>query len=396
MTGGSRWLRWSWIVCLAWLFLSPRGRGEDADRPRGYLHFRSGEFNTLWEVHDLWGLSLGLNFNRNWGAELAGDTFEHYDSIGEMSVHSILPQARFRHPLFQNRFVPYVLAGVGPVFMQFNDAHGDGRGKKIEGEGWRVGATVGLGLEYFLGDSISFVTEGKYVWVDPMPITVDGREESFEASTFLATIGLRVYFDENRPRPLAEQEEKVATRFSFGARYGWGMLVDSSIGSGLTLEPEGSAYGDFNQTPGMLLGVNFGENWGVDLHLNHLEPRLALNGKTLGEYSVFSALPMLRLRAPLQGGRWVPYLTAGVGAVYGEFNDGRGVVNTRGKGVYPAAVLGSGVEYFVHRNFSLSADTWWQTTWGHEFQVGTTDIRGNFSSFHIQLGFRAYLGEIKR
>jgi hypothetical protein len=61
--------------------LAGGARAEDSDRPRGYLHFGSGEFDTAWDIHDFWHISLGMNFNRHWGAELAGDVFERYPRL---------------------------------------------------------------------------------------------------------------------------------------------------------------------------------------------------------------------------------------------------------------------------------------------------------------------------
>lgn len=134
----------------------------------------------------------------------------------------------------------------------------------------------------------------------------------------------------------------------------------------------------------------------MDLLLSGVEPRLRLEGETVGEYATFSILPLARLRLPLQDGRWVPYMTAGFGAIYGEFNDGRHEFDVSAKGLYPAVAVGGGLEYFIHRGFSVTADTWWQYSWGHEFKVDGRQFRGDFSSLQLQLGFRAYLFKTKK
>ena len=62
------------------------------------------------------------------------------------------------------------------------------------------------------------------------------------------------------------------------------------------------------------------------------------NLRNLGEYAVASVIPRLRVRAPIHGGRWVPYAFGGFGMTYGEFNDGTGRADVDGKEVGRAHV----------------------------------------------------------
>ena len=382
-------------VALSAGLLAVSGRAEDADRPRAYMHFGSGEFNTAWDVHDYWHLSVGMNFDLHWGAELAGDAFELNQDYGEISVNCFLPQLRFRYPLLKRRLVPYALVGVGGTFMQFNDAKGEATGQSVHAEGWRPAATLGAGLEYFLTDSITFAVEGKYLWAGSLDVELPSRTATANPSTFLATIGLRAYFDENQPRPFAAYDAETAMRVAFGAHYGGAILLDNNIGKGLSLVSEPAAYWDtVNQAAGLTLSADFGENWGVDLQLGGFEPRLRLEGiGDVGEYATFCALPMARLRLPVAEGRIVPYFTAGVGAMFSEFNDSHHRIDVDAKGFHPVVAVGGGVEYFIHRSVSFTADAWWQNSWGHDFQIGGESIQGDFSSVQFQLGFRLYLFE---
>lgn len=395
----SRLLTGSLALLTAGTFAS---RAEDADRARWYLHFRSGEFNTVWDVLDFWGFSIGMNFDQNWGAELAGDVWEKTvevdgnGRIGEMSINTMMPQLRFRLPMWDDRLVPYAVIGGGPVFFQFNDQQDSGIGRSIDSEGWRVGATAGLGIEYFLADNITFALEGKYSWLDKMDVTVDGVTYQEDYSSFLATFGLRIYFDENHPRVLAEQEEDIPGRFSMGFRYGGSILTDDTFSEGITLNPEASAYGRvLNQYPSLTLGWNWGEHWGVDIFIGGGEQRLEFAGLgNLSEYAVVAGMPQLRYRWPIDGGRWVPYAMLGAGVTYAEINDAQitgSVASLSGKGVYPAVAAGGGIEYFVTRNFSITGDLWWLYTWDHKLTVNNVDYRGDFSTLQIQFGFRAYL-----
>jgi opacity protein-like surface antigen len=377
-------------------------RAEDADRTRWYLHFRSGEFNTEWDVLDFWGFSVGLNFDQHWGGEVAGDVWERYvepdgyGNLGEMSVNAIMPQARFRWPLMDDRLVPYALAGVGTVFYQFNDQQNAGVGRSIESEGWLFGAVAGAGVEYFLADNITFALEGKYVWMEDATIRVDGTDVHEDYSSFLATFGFRIYFDENHPRPFAEQEEEVPSRFSLGIRYGGSVLTDDQLAPGVSLEPEASAYWDtLNQYPSLTLGWNWGEHWGVDFLLGGGEQRIVLDGVgSVAEYAVVTGMPQLRYRWPLLGGQWVPYASVGAGLTYAEINDaniGPGVSNVGGSGFQPVIMVGGGLEYFVTRNFSLTTDLWWLHTWDHSVTINDVEYSGDFSTIQLQIGFRAYL-----
>lgn len=379
-------------------------QAEDADRSRWYLHFRSGEFDPAWGVLDYWGFSIGLNFDQHWGAEMAGDVFERYvepdgyGGLGEMSINAMMPQARFRWPLWNDRLVPYALIGAGPVFYQFNDQANAGLGREIDSEGWVFGATAGAGLEYFLSDNITFVVEGKYMWLDDMTVNVDGVGLQQDYSSFLATIGLRIYFDENHPRPFAEQDDDIPTRFSVGFQYGGSILTDDVIAPGITLDPEASAYGrTLNQYPSLTLGWNWGEHWGLDLMIGGGEQRVVIDGVgTVAEYAVVAGLPKLRYRWPLAGGKWVPYAAVGIGGTYSEINDAKisgAITDVGGKGFRPAASIGGGLEYFVTRNFSLTTDLWWLYTWNHTLSVNNVESTGDLSTLQIQIGFRAYLWE---
>jgi len=126
--------------------------------------------------------------------------------------------------------------------------------------------------------------------------------------------------------------------------------------------------------------------------------RRRANGRgTVGEYSIYSAVPMVRLRFPSGNGRWVPYLLVGAGISYGEFNDakpnGAGLV-IGAKGTYPALVVGGGVEYFLARNLSFNFEGRWRYAWDHAITIaGGPSGRRDMSEVQFTVGFRAYLFE---
>jgi opacity protein-like surface antigen len=306
-----------------------------------------------------------------------------------------MPQVRFRYPFWKDRLVPYVLAGAGGAFMQFNDQRPSARGQSIEAQQWRFTATAGVGLEYFFADNVAFVLEGKYLWADPLEVVTNGRGASFDASSALATLGLRIFLDENTPTGLAEADSRVPSRIYGGFRFGVSWLTDNEFSSSLRLEPESSAFGDeFNVDPGLSLGMNFGEHWGIEIAGSNTEMRLwdsTLQG--VGEYALYTVIPQVRLRYPLGGGRWVPYASAGVGVAYGEVNDQTGIGDADGRTLSPAFAIGAGLEYFLARNVSFSGDLWWQYVWGQQIKVRGQDLEGDLSSLQFQIGFRIYLAE---
>ena len=390
------------VALLATTLASSVVQAEDADRFRPYLRFHSGDISPLWGVDDMWSFSLGANFNRYLGAELTLDFFEtdfeysSYGTLGEVSAWNTVPYFRLRYPTLKDRLVPYVLAGIGPSFLQFNDRRPNLGGKEIDIEGMTFAVGAGVGLEYFIADNVTFGIEGKYIWINPIDGTVDGQNVNVDISSAAFTFGLRVYFDENEPRMLATEEEEKPNQFYFGWRVGGFVMTDSDWTSGVSWVPDAAAKGDISQNGALALGANFGENWGVELTADSIEPGIALEGEgTIGEYGMGAVLANLRLRHPLGRGRWVPYAMVGGGITYAEWNDakpGSVGLDVDAKGIYPAVGVGAGIEYFVVRNFSLNADARWLYTWDHEIDItSVASGRGDFSALQFNIGFRVYL-----
>ena len=77
------------------------------DRFRPYLGLKFFDTNPATGVHDLYGFSVGANFNRYFSLELSGDHYEifpdisPYGTIGEYGVLAVIPQVRLRYPMFE-------------------------------------------------------------------------------------------------------------------------------------------------------------------------------------------------------------------------------------------------------------------------------------------------------
>ncbi len=373
---------------------------EDSDRPRPYLRFSSGDIEPLWGVDDHWSLGLGMNFNRYFGAELA---FDYYlkdwgspETVGEASSYHFVPEARLRYPLLKDRLVPYLIAGIGPSWIQGKDVRAGEAGKGVELQSFSFSAAAGAGLEYFIGDNVTFDIEGRYLWVQPVDGTVSGQSQSVDLSAALFTFGLRVYFDENRPRPLVSQEKEAVSRIYFGVRAGADFLTDGNWVPGVELHPEQAAWGKVaSQTGGLLLGADLGRNFGVELSADHVNHIIDVSGiGDVAEYGQGWVLANLRLRYP--AGRWVPYFYAGAGICYAEFKDYKAAGNglgLEGDSFHPAMNVGGGVEYFITRNFSINADARWAYSWNHKFGIQNIlpAAVGDYSIFAATVGFRVYL-----
>lgn len=391
-----------WLVLLASGFMPARSQAQDNDAFRPYLGFRYGEFDARWNVHDLWGFSLGANLDRHWGVELSSDIFQEFlddgvlGKVGEESVITLMPQVRYRLPLGRRRLVPYVVGGAGPAFLQFNDRTRAAAGVKINAEGTVPAVALGGGLDYFVMDNVALNLEGKYLWVEPLSVSLGAKRTELDLSSALMTVGLRVYFRENEPRPLAAATGSGLLRPYFGLRLGGSGLIDRRLDAGLRLgNLASSKFSTFNKAGGVALGVNLGDRWGFELAGDTTEFNLVADPLgAVGEYAVYTVIPELVLRQPVGAGRWVAYAQTGAGLAYGEFNDAKPRSQgqaIRGKGMYPAMRADLGAEYFLISNFSVHADLRYLYTWSHDFRINATRFRDtDFSAFQIQLGFRIY------
>ncbi len=389
------------IICL--LALAAGGntsQAEDADRFRPYLKFYSGDVEPLWGVKDHWSLGLGANFNRYLGAEFA---FDYYvkdwgqpEVVGQASSYHFVPALRLRYPILKDRLVPYLLVGVGPSWIQSKD--GNPILPHSDAQGWTYTASVGGGLEYFIQDNIAFGIEGRYNFVHSIDGTIGTRTVPVDQSGALFTFGLRIYFDENKPRPLVSQEPESATGFYFGVRAGTDFLTDGNLGSGVKLVPEQAAWGGVaGQTGGLLLGLDWGEHSGIEIAGDSVNHLINVNGfGEVTEYGQGWVTANFRLRFPQ--GRLSPYVYAGPGICYTEIKENKPPSDgyrLSGSTLHPAFNVGAGLEYFVTRRFSLNADARWAISWNHSFDMGNNiSAKGDISYAAVTIGFRVYLFDL--
>jgi len=375
---------------------------------RPYVHMRSGEYDTVWGVQDEWGFGVGMDFSRHVSLELAFDSYEKdFDpfgtKVGEQSLLALVPQVRLRLPLVNDRVVPYVLAGAGVGWYDFNDPLQHSPPYNVDAQGTELVISGGVGVDLFINETVAFNLEWKYIWLQDLGITVDGASGTFQMADFVGTFGFRAYLDRAPNVPLAEAQEQAPIRLYFGAGWGGAVLTDSDWVPGVSLSHEVSSLGTVGQSVELALGFNFARHFGFEFAVDYWEGNINLDNVAgvsggVGEYAVYAAIPNLRFRWPMQEGRFVPYLLAGAGATYSEVNDrfdnGSGVT-VNSKGFAPACSVGGGVEYFFNRNVSLFGQTKWIYSWDRKVDVNNTgDQTGDNSWLHFQIGFRLYLLDI--
>jgi opacity protein-like surface antigen len=382
-------------------------RAEDSDRFRPYVGLRFFDTNPATGVHDLFGFSLGANLNRYFGVELSGDRYEvfpdisPYGTIGEYGVFALIPQVRIRYPVFEDKLVPYVVGGVGAAFNSFGDRKPRGFGLSIQDQTSTVVAgTAGVGIEYFIADNIAVGIEGRYLFAPDPTLLVQGNREKVKISAPLFTFGMRMFYPELTPAPMAEAREHVPTRFYVGVRGGGAVIVDSELIPGLEAENTGNAIGGvLSKYFGVSGGFNFGRYLGLEIALDGYEVNLDLSGTgTIGEYAVYTAIPYLRLRYPMAGDRLQPYLLGGFGYGYTEFNDRKppgANLSIDAQSSSWAMGFGAGIEYFVTSNIALGLEMKYVYTPGHSIAIGSNPARDAApSALLFSVGLRAFLLDI--
>jgi opacity protein-like surface antigen len=381
---------------------------NETTRIRPYVHMRSGEFDTVWGVQDMWGFGVGADLNRHVGLELVFDTYEKdFDpfgtKIGEQSLLSLVPQVRLRLPLADDKIVPYVIAGAGIGWYDFNDPTADGYGSNVDAQGTKLVVSAGVGIDFFINRNVAFNLEGKYMWMDTLDVTVDGVPGTYEMSDFVGTFGFRAYLDDDKALALADAREEAPLRIYFGAGFGAGFITDGDWIPGVTLKPESASIGTAGQSVELALGANFGRHFSFELPVDYYESVIHLNGLGgkdggVGEYSTYALVPNLRFRWPIKDGRLVPYLMAGFGGTYSEVNDrydpgaGNPQIPVDSKGFAPAYAVGGGVEYHFNPDVSLFGQVKYIYSWNNKIEVNNMgEQSGDLSWLHFQIGFRLNL-----
>lgn len=192
-----------------WLPTKP----ADTDEFRGYLALRSGGAFVPDGSSDVGvtakssgtiygGFSAGFNFNKYWGAELAGDfntatklEAPPYGKLAKYSFWTMLAQARLRYPVWNDRLSPYLIAGGGIGTAEVHDRRVPIGAFPLNGgrSSTPVGA-FGTGFDYFIARNISVGLEAKHIVPFRPEITVGGQASKVQLDPVFLSAGVRVYF----------------------------------------------------------------------------------------------------------------------------------------------------------------------------------------------------------
>lgn len=145
------------------------------------------------------GITGGINLDRHWGIELAGDGGEtgirlpDRGDIGEYAQVVIIPQIRYRWPSPSGRWVPYGLVGGGYEFAEYNDAKRPSAGLQIDAKGFYPTIRAGGGVEYFVTRNLSFAAELNYHYTWDHEIEINGVRTIGDFSFIQALMMFRVH-----------------------------------------------------------------------------------------------------------------------------------------------------------------------------------------------------------
>src|SRR5690606_26894126 len=118
------------------------------------------------------GTGFGVEFGRHWAFE---DSLDYVKTnlreadgskAGDYSTAIMLGQIMYRHPLWNDRLVPFAMAGGGVGLGEFSGREAftfDGGGSDYDALG-----VFGGGFDYFLVDNIALTAQAKYYFgLDP-------------------------------------------------------------------------------------------------------------------------------------------------------------------------------------------------------------------------------------
>lgn len=129
-------------------------------------------------------LSLGYGLNDNLVVELEGGAFKMKSKHhSKTSLYTVMCNAELRASAWE-KFVPYLLGGVGVAFFSYDDLHPTETKDKSSSFAWKGG----LGVEYFLADNWAVNAEAAYFYANTgggAHLDVYGRHYS---------LGVKCYF----------------------------------------------------------------------------------------------------------------------------------------------------------------------------------------------------------
>lgn len=191
--------------------------------------------------------------------------------------------------------------------------------------------------------------------------------------------------------PSVHAEDTADLRGYLGVRLGISAAYDTDVGGGLGATPN-------EQVLGVSVGVNLGRYLGVEIAGDGWERNLRFGGRSIGEFAMYTAMPLLRARYPLLDGRLTPYALAGLGIAYTEFNDrkqpGFGL-DVGGTSWGVAGALGVGLEYFIANNIAIGIETKYIISRNQDVRLNGRQPSLDLDTLLATVGIRVLFPEVK-
>lgn len=151
-------------------------------------------------LNQYFNVSGGVDIGQYFGAGLVVEGFKGTlrlagtGGIGKLSLYVVMPEVRARYPLLDHRLVPYALAGLGVSYAEVHDLKPPGFDLRPDADNYSPAGALGVGVDYFVVRNIALGLESKYLILRDHHVTVRGHTSSVNLDSFVASLGLRVYF----------------------------------------------------------------------------------------------------------------------------------------------------------------------------------------------------------
>lgn len=350
--------------------------------------------------------AFGKNISDHWGIELNVDYIEtnlealgltgpgSSPRIGEYATWNVMAQARYRYPMNDGRFVPYMVGGIGIGIGEFNDRNRNFESFPFDGplETSFIGA-IGAGAEYYIAPNLALDIEAKYVGGFETDVRVNGVEQGLSVEQIVLSGGLRLFFTDTHPawsEPLSAPKDRTARRPYIVIRTGGAVNLNPDKVSSMRIDDD-IVLLDWSAA----VGYNLNRNWGIEFTAEMYENTLTSPGfGSVAEYSIWNVLGMVRWRYPMMADRLVPYLIGGGGIAYSNVNDPRKSyaqfpinVNTDSGAV---GSFGGGADYFIAENVALNLELRYVSSFHTKVEVAGERFKMDDSVLLIEAGLRVY------
>jgi opacity protein-like surface antigen len=419
---GFRWILFFFLASASLVTLVPRTEAADNDWIRPYLKFQLGK--TLFSDPDSvpraelespsgepsLGATIGVNIGRYFGFEIAADFVEtelgsegFVNKIGEYGMWTVIPQIRLRYPFQNDRLIPYVTIGAGLGSGEFNDRNflnatlNPDQSASSAFDTAFIGA-VGIGVEYFLRDSVAISIEARQTFGYETEIEVVGQPTDISVDSTTVGFGLRLFLDEfatEGPRGSAYAQptpprDSSKFRGYIGIHAGVGTFLETDSITEAQIADQTQPY--FSGS----IGVNFDKYFGTEMAISFFETELSSpQFGQIVEYTIVTFLGLGRLRYPMMNDRLSPYVTIGGGIGYSELNDRTLPLSEQlsvagDPEIAPVAALGIGFDYFVSDNIAIGVDARYTFLFDQVIQVDQRPRTINLDTLSVSAGVRIF------